>query len=156
MLPQTNIGLRTKFLLSLVVTVAGLSSATLLVVRHSAKKHLEQEIVSEAQSSQMTFEGLLGQRQKALSRKANLLATLAAVTLTDDPTLQASADDPLQTEGYDLVALADGNNKITALHTTNPHFTAADGEQLLARSLSRGATSDWWYANGTLYQVVLQ
>jgi signal transduction histidine kinase len=92
----------------------------------------------------------------ALSRKANLLATLAAVTLTDDPTLQDSTDNPLETEGSDLVALADGSNNITALHTTNPHFTVGDAEQLLARSVSRGATSDWWYSGGALYQVVLQ
>ena len=153
---QPNLGLRTKFLLSLVLTTTGLSFATLLVVRHLAKKHLQQEIVTEAQNSELTFKALLHQRQAALSRKANLLATLAAVTLTDDPALQDSADNPLETEGSDLVVLTDGDNKITALHTTNPHFTASDAEGLLSRSVSRGATSDWWYAGGALYQVVLQ
>ena len=89
------LGLRAKFLLSLVVTVAALSFGTLLVVRHSAKKHLEQEIVTEAQSLQVALDALLHQNQVALGRKASLLATLAAVTLTDDPTLRNSADNPL-------------------------------------------------------------
>src|ERR1700683_5060739 len=141
----SSIGLRAKLLLSFVLTVAGMSFATLLVVRHSAKKHLQQEIVTEAQASQTTFEGLLHQHQVALSRKANLLATLAEVTLTDDPTVQDSADNPLATEGSELVALADNDNKITALHTTNRHLTTNDAEQLLGQSLSRRATSDWWY-----------
>jgi signal transduction histidine kinase/ActR/RegA family two-component response regulator len=155
-LRHPSLGLRTKFLLSLVVTIAGLSFATLLVVRHSAKKHLQQEIVEEAQNSQLTFQALLHQHQATLSRKANLLATLAAVTLTDDPRLQNSADNPLETEGSDLVALSDGDNRITTLHATDPHFTAGDAEQLLARSLRRGVSSDWWFTRGTLYQVVLQ
>jgi signal transduction histidine kinase/ActR/RegA family two-component response regulator len=155
-MPNPSLGLRTKFLLSMVITIAGLGLTTLLVVRHTAKKHLQQEIVTDVQKSQLTFQALLHQRQTALSHKANLLATLAAVTLTDDPTLQDSADNPLETEGSDLVALADGHNKITALHTTNPHFAAGDVEQLLASSLARGATSDWWYTGATLYQVVLQ
>ena len=151
-----SLGLRTKLLLSMLLTIAGLSLTTLLVVRHIAKKHLQQEIVTEAQHSQVTFEALLHQRQVALSRKANLLATLAAVTLTNDPTVQHTTDNPLETEGSDLVAVADGNNKITALHATNRHFSKADAEELLARARSRGATSDWWRTGGTLYQVVLQ
>ena len=66
------------------------------------------------------------------------------------------ADNPLENEGSDLVALADSDNKITAFHTTNPHFSTGDVQQLLTGSLNRAATSDWWYNGGTLYQVVLQ
>ncbi len=152
----SSLGLRTKLLLSFVLTVAGLSFATLLVVRHTATKHLRQEIVTEAKASQLTFEGLLQQRQAALVRKANLLTTLATVTLADDPKVQDSADNPIANEGTDLVAVADDDNKITLLHTTNQHLTMSTVEPLLAASMSRGAPSDWWYFEGRLYQVVLQ
>ena len=151
-----SLGLRTKLLLSFVLTVAGLSFATLLVVRHLAEKHLQQEIVTEAQASRMAFQELLRQHQAILSRKASLLATLATTTLVDDSRVQNSADDPIENEGTDLVALADGENKITLLHTTSPHLTMADAEQLLAASVSRHVTSDWWYSDGHLYQVALQ
>ena len=150
-----SLGLRTKFLLSLVLTTAGLSCATLLVVRHTAKKHLQQEIVTDASNSAMTLQLLLHQREALLSRKASLLAALASVTLDDDPTLQNSADNPLDTEGNDLVILADGSNKITALHTTNARFKTADAHKLVLHSAGR-AGADWWYAGGSLYQIVVQ
>ena len=148
-------GLRTKFLLSLVLTTTGLSCATLLVVRHTAKKHLQQEIITGANNSALTLQLLLHQREAVMSRKASLLATLASVTLDDDPALQDSADNPLDTEGNDLVILADGSNKITALHTTNPSFKAADAQQLVLHSAGRAGT-EWWYAAGSMYQVVVQ
>lgn len=104
----------------------------------------------------MAFQELLRQHQAALGRKASLLATLATTTLVDDSRVQDSADDPIENEGTDLVALADGENKIVMLHTTGPHFTMANAETLLAASVSRHATSDWWYSDAHLYQVVLQ
>jgi signal transduction histidine kinase/ActR/RegA family two-component response regulator len=150
-----SLGLRTKFLLSLVLTTAGLSCATLLVVRHTAKKHLEQEIATDASNSAMTLQLLLHQREALLGRKASLLAALASVTLDDDPTLQNSADNPLDAEGNDLVILADGSNRITALHSTNPGFKTADAQQLVLHSAGR-VGGDWWYAAGSLYQIVVQ
>jgi signal transduction histidine kinase len=150
------LGLRTKFLLSLVLTTTGLSCATLLVVRHTAKKHLQQEIVTDASNSALTMQLLLHQREALLSRKASLLAVLASVTLDDDPTLQNSADNPLDTEGNDLVILADGSNKIAALHTTNPRFKTADAQQLVLHAAGERTGADWWYAAGTLYQIFVQ
>jgi signal transduction histidine kinase/CheY-like chemotaxis protein len=152
----SSLGLRTKFLLSLVLTTAGLSCATLLVVRHTAQKRLQQEIVSDAQNSGLTLQLLLHQREEILNRKASLLGNLAAVTLDDDPTLQDSADNPLDTEGNDLVILASGDHKITALHTTNPRFQQADAQQLVAHADGERTTADWWYAGGSLYQIVVQ
>ena len=153
---RSSLGLRTKFLLSLVLTTMGLSCATLLVVRHTAQRRLQQEIVSDAQSSGLTLQLLLHQREAMLNRKASLLGTLAAVTLDDDPTLQDSANNPLDTEGNDLVILARGDHKITALHTTNPRFQQADAQQLVAHVDAEGTTADWWYAAGTLYQIAVQ
>lgn len=151
----TSLGLRTKFLLSLVLTTTGLSCATLLVVRHTAKKHLQQEIINDANNSALTLKVLLHQREALMGRKASLLAALASITLDDDPTLQNSADNPLDTEGNDLVILADGSNKIAALHTTNPGFKTGDARQLVLHSAGRTG-SDWWYAGGSLYQIVVQ
>ncbi len=152
----SGLGLRTKFLLSLVLTTAGLSCATLLVVRHTAKRHLQQEIITDTRNSALTLQLLLHQREALLSRKASLLAVLASVTPDDDPTLQNSADNPLDTEGNDLVILADGSNKITALHTTNPRFGTTDAQQLVLHATGERTGADWWYAAGSLYQVFVQ
>jgi signal transduction histidine kinase/ActR/RegA family two-component response regulator len=156
--PRTtsNLRLRTKLLLSFVLIIAALSCATLLAVRHVAKSHLQQEIVGETQTSVLTYLAMLHEHQLALARKADLLATLADLTYFDEPTFQQSTDNPLETDGSDLVVLADGNHEIMTLHTTNPAFTPAIAQKLLISSLAKKATSDWWFAGGALYQVAVQ
>src|SRR5277367_4690774 len=91
----SNLRLRTKLVLSFVLIIATLSCATLLAVRHVAKKHLQQEIVSETQTSVLTFMAMLHEHQNALNRKADLLATLADLTYFDSSTFQQSTDNPL-------------------------------------------------------------
>jgi signal transduction histidine kinase/ActR/RegA family two-component response regulator len=152
----SNLRLRTKLVLSFVLTIAALSCATLLAVRHVAKKHLQQEIVAETQTSTLTFLAMIHEHQIALDRKADLLSTLADLSGWDENSFQRSTDDPFETDGSDLVVLADGNHQITMLHTTNPRFTPAMAQQLLIASLARKNTSDWWYAGGALYQVSVQ
>ena len=155
-LTSSNLRLRTKLVLSFVLVTATLSGATLLAVRHVAKKHLQQEIVSETQTSVLTFLAMLHEHQNALNRKADLLATLADLTYFDSATFQRSTDNPLETDGSDLVVLADGNHQIMTLHTTNPRLTAADAQILLLRSIAKKSTKDWWYVGGSLYQVAVE
>jgi signal transduction histidine kinase/CheY-like chemotaxis protein len=152
----SNLRLRTKLLLSFVLITAALSCATLLAVRHVAKKHLQQEIVAETQTSVLTYLAMLHEHQLTLGRKADLLATLADLTALDQDTFQQSTDNPFETDGSDLVVLADDNHQITTLHTTNPRLTAAIAQKLLLGSLAKKSTSDWWYAGGALYQVAVQ
>ncbi len=155
-LTTSNLRLRTKLVLSFVLIIAALSCATLLAVRHVAKKHLQQEIVSETQTSVLTFLAMLHEHQNALDRKADLLATLADLTYFDSDQFQQSTDNPLETDGSDLVVLADGNHQIMTLHTTNPRFTPAIAQSLLLRSVAKKCTKDWWYAGGALYQVAVE
>jgi hypothetical protein len=153
---HANIGWRTTLLVSLVLAALGLSCATLLFVRRSVQNHVQEEIARYARDALLTAEAALHQNATTLSRKADLLATLVAMTPTNDSTLQGSIDSPLVAEGSDLVVLTDGANQITALHTSNRSMTATAAEQLLLRSVQKGNPSDWWYVDGNLYQVVLQ
>jgi signal transduction histidine kinase/CheY-like chemotaxis protein len=144
-------------LFSLVLTTACLSCATLLVVRYSGQKHAQQDVVAGAHTSLLTFDVLLYQHQKALARKADLLATKAAMAGDgeDVESTQGSAD-TLESDGSDLVAVADRSNKIVVLHASQSRFSTVDARALLGRSLAKGAASDWWYVGGSLYQVALQ
>src|ERR1700722_15471615 len=152
----SNLRLRTKLVLSFVLIIATLSCATLLAVRHVANRHLQQEIVSETQTSVLTFMAMLHEHQNALNRKADLLATLADLTYFDAATFQQSTDNPLETDGSDLVVLADGNHQLMTLHTTNPRVTAAIAQGLLLSSIAKKTTKDWWYVDGSLYQVAVE
>ena len=68
---------------------------------------------------------------------------------------QGSAD-PLESDGSDLVAVADESNKIAVLHSSQSSFQAVEAQGMLRRSLEKRSASDWWYVGGSLYQVALQ
>jgi signal transduction histidine kinase/ActR/RegA family two-component response regulator len=151
-----NLRLRTKFLLSLVLITACLTCATLLVVRRSAQMRVQREIQQEALNTVLTFEVVQHQHQVTLSRKADLLASVAFMRNGDATTIQDVSEDPWQSGECDLFVLADPSGKIVALHSTIPEFPIATAEQMLARSLQDGSTAGWWYSGSRLYQVVLQ
>ncbi len=153
----SNLRLRTKLLLSLALTTASLSCATLLVVRYSGQKHARQEVAAGARTSVLTFEVALHQHQESLARKADLLATKAEMAGDlehADPTQGAA--DPLESDGSDLVAMADSSNEIVVLHASEARFPAPEAREMLRRSLAKGSVADWWYVGGSLYQVALQ
>jgi signal transduction histidine kinase len=150
-----NLRLRTKFLLSLVVTTAILTCAMLLAVRYSVRKHAQQEVVAEARSSLLTFDALLGEHQKALARKADLLATRASMA-GDEGDVTPGTDDPLESDGSDLIAISDASNNIVVLHSRNASVPLASAREMLARARAKGLTSDWWYVGDALYQVSIQ
>ncbi|HTW25351.1 MAG TPA: ATP-binding protein [Candidatus Baltobacteraceae bacterium] len=169
----SNLRLRTKLLLSLALVTVALSCATLFAVRSAGEAHARQELVSSTHTSLMTFDVLFRQKQNALARKADLLATQAAMAGTQDdddqkrppaagsaaapdPDGLQAAGDPLESDGSDLVAVADTPDEIVVLHSKEASFPAADALRMLHRSLANHATADWWYVGGSLYQVALE
>jgi signal transduction histidine kinase/CheY-like chemotaxis protein len=153
---EINLRLRTKFLLSLVLITACLTCATLLVVRRSAQMRVQREIQQEALNTVLTFEVVQHEHQVVLSRKADLLASLAFMRNGDATTIQDVSEDPWQSGDCDLFVLANPSGKIVALHSTIPEFPIATAEYMLGRSLKDGSTAGWWYSGKRLYQVVLQ
>ena len=149
--------LRTKLLLSLVLTTACLSSATLLVVRYSGQKHARQEVAAGARTSVLTFEVVLHQHQRELARKADLLATKAAMAGdSEEAGATQGSSDPLESDGSDLVVRADSSGRMIVLHASETNFPTAQAREMLRRSLAKGSAADWWYVGGSLYQVALQ
>jgi signal transduction histidine kinase/CheY-like chemotaxis protein len=153
---EINLRLRTKFLLALVLITAALTCATLLVVRRTAQRRVQREIQEEALNAVLTFQIVQHEHQIALSRKADLLASLAFMRNGDATAIQDVSEDPWRSNDCDLFVLADPHGKIVALHSTIPEFPIANAEQMLARSLKQSDTAGWWYSGKRLYQVVLQ
>jgi signal transduction histidine kinase len=151
-----NLSLRTKFLLSTILVITGLTGAALLVVRQTVQDHARQELTASAHSSLIIFEMLERQRQVLMSRKADLLATSAFLSDDDASSFTDSTNNPLDTSQADLMALANANGKILALHTVHSNLRAQALEPLLQSTLAKNHTSDWWYAQGSLYQVEVQ
>src|SRR3977135_2427393 len=68
-----NLRLRTKLLLSFVLLSAGLTCATLLVVRRSAQVQMQHQVEQDARNATLTFQVMEHQHQIALGHKADLL-----------------------------------------------------------------------------------
>ena len=151
-----NLRLRTKFLVSLVLVIAALISASLIGIQHTVVESMKRQSVVDTQNSLAIFEVLSHEHQEALSRKADLLATFATLSASDSDEFKKSVENPLDASGEDLMVLANASGKVLALHSNHPDFTPATAEKLLQVSLQRGAKSDWWLSNGRLYQVELQ
>lgn len=151
-----NLRLRTKLLLSFVLLSAGLTCATLVVVRQSAQMQVQHQIEQDARNAILTFQVMEHQQQMALSRKADLLASLAYMRNGDATAIEDASEDPWKSEDCNMLALADKKGKIVSLRSTNPVFPIPVAEEMLRRSLSTGNMSGWWINDKYVYQVVLQ
>jgi signal transduction histidine kinase/ActR/RegA family two-component response regulator len=153
---RKNLRLRTKLLSSLVLSIIALTCATLLVVRHSAQLQVRRQIDQDARNALLTIQAVEHQREMALSRKADMLATLAYIRGGDAKTIQEASEDPWQSGDCDLFALANRKGKIVALRTTDANLSVDTAERLLQRSPRDDSGAGWWFGDGHLFQVVLQ
>ena len=68
--------MRTKFLLSMLLISASLTSTSLLLVRHSIQRQVRKEIFADLQNSVATFRNFQRERELTLTHAADLLADL--------------------------------------------------------------------------------
>jgi len=155
-----KVRLRTKLLLSLVLTITALTCATLLIVRRRLSDRAPQEIYERLRNSVTTFQNFQRQREITLSQSAGLLANLpslkALMTTQHAATIQDASEDFWKLAGSDLFVMADRSGKIMALHTSTPGFSRDAATTSLARALSQGGNRDWWFGGSHLYEVFLQ
>jgi signal transduction histidine kinase/ActR/RegA family two-component response regulator len=164
-----ELSLRTKLLLSLVLVIVAMTCCTLFVVRQSIQVRAERQLEQDTRNSLLTFQAMSQQQRTALSRKAELLATLAFLRDGDVTAVQDASEDPWQSEECDLFALVDGAGKTTALQIRNAEPSAAAARDSFATLLMNSTDSnsppnsadarkhgtDWWVNSNRLYQVVV-
>jgi signal transduction histidine kinase/CheY-like chemotaxis protein len=151
-----NLRLRTKFLLSLVLIIAGLTFATLAIVGHGAEEQVQKGLEQDTRNSVSTFQNLHAQRQIELNRDAEILASLPSIkSVMADETpdvIQTASDEVWRSGDIELFALTDWTGKIVALHTTVPGFPRSAAQEMLAH-VGGGASGAWWFGPGHLYQI---
>src|ERR1700675_310846 len=101
-----NLRLRTKLLLSFVLLSTGLTCATLLVVRRSAEVQVQHQIEQDARNATLMFQVMEHQHQTALSRTADLLASLAYMRGGDPTAIEDASEDPWKSDDCNMFALA--------------------------------------------------
>src|ERR1700690_75396 len=155
---MVRVRLQTKFLLSMVLISAGLTSLSLLLVRQSVRSHARQEIFSDLQNSVSTFQSFQREQEITLSHSADLLADLpnlrALMTTHDETTIEDGSAPLWKLAGSDLFVLADRDGNVVALHTNAPGFTREMAQASLTSSLA--LEERWWFGSHNLYEVFVK
>src|SRR5260370_9719457 len=102
---------------------------------------LQRQVEDERRNVILRFQVMQQERQIALRHKADLLATVASMRNGDVTTINDAGEDPWQSPGRDLLALADQNGRILAMHTTAGEFPISAAEAMLRRSRRAGDVS---------------
>ncbi|MGC1200032.1 MAG: ATP-binding protein [Candidatus Acidiferrales bacterium] len=151
--------LHTKFLLSLVLVIAALTSSTLLIVGHTAKEQIQKAVEKDTRNSVLTFQNMRAERQLELNRQAEMFASLptvkSLVSDEDSADVQTDSEEVWPLGDADLFALFDWTGKAVALHATLPGFSRDAAEQMFSHSQGIGNSGGWWFGNGRLYQIAV-
>jgi signal transduction histidine kinase len=149
--------LRAKFLLALLLISAGLTGASLIVVRRVVAQHVRMQIVQDVRNSVVTFENVQSQRETSLARSARLMADLpivrALMTTRHAATIQDASVELWQTAGSDLLVLADRSGKLMAVQSSSADLEHNDVQDRLRGSVSGADTVSWWFCGKHLFEV---
>jgi len=152
--------LRTKFLIAMLLTSAGLTAVSLLIVQRSVENQVRRELGSDLANSVETFRNVQREREAALARSAELMADLpslkALMTSRHAPTIQDASGEMFRLSGGDLFALIDPANQFVGFHTKEPGITREQAQQLLQHRNALDEPLQWWFGDGHLYEVVLK
>ena len=144
----------------MVVITASLTALSLLVVQHSVQNHVRAGIVQDLRNSVTTFQNFQRDRELMLTHSAELVADLpltrAIMTAHDPATIQDASKDVWPLTGSDLLALANRDGTVVALHTRSKGFTREAAQKYFDQSLNEEDSSHWWFGAHHLYQTFLQ
>jgi signal transduction histidine kinase len=157
---MARLRMQTKFLLSMLLISAGLTSTSLLLVRRSLQGQIKKEIVADLYNSVSTFQNFQRERELTLSHSVELTADLpdlrALMTTPDDATIQDASSALWRLSGSDLFVLARPGGNIAALHAISPGFTREMAQASVVASLTQESNSHWWFGGNHLYEVFLR
>src|SRR5580698_1692717 len=151
--------LRTKFLIAMLLTSAGLTAVSLVIVQRTVASHVRRGLASDLADSVQTFRNVQAEREANLTSLVQLMADLpnlkALMTSHDPPTIQDGSLEMFHLSGGDLLALVDTSNKVVGFHTRTAGISVGQTQQLVDHLGSMDNSLRWWFAGGHLYEVVL-
>jgi signal transduction histidine kinase len=152
-----GVRLRTKFQIAMLLTSAGLTAVTLLIVQQAINTRTRQGIANDLQNSVANFRTMQSEREANLRASARLIANLpilkALMTSRHPPTNQDASADLFQLSGRDLLTLIDPSGRVVGFHA-NPRGVAREPIEAMLHGRVPAANSvEWWYAGGHLYEV---
>jgi signal transduction histidine kinase len=146
----------------MLLITAGLTTTSLLMVRHSVETNVRQSIAVNLRNSVAAFQDFRHERETMLTSDVALLADLpitrSIMGAPDAVTIQDASRDISDIANSDLFVLVDRAGKVVALHTKTPGFTEDAAEKYFQQSLDedRGESSHWWLGGHHLYQTFIE
>src|SRR5208282_3580517 len=157
--PMARLRLRNELLITSLLIICGLTGATVLVIRHTLRSEVDDQVRASTEASIRAFESVQHQRELQLARSAAMLAELptlkALMTTEHAPTIQDASEPFWRLGGSDLFLLGDSGGRVLGIHVKRPGWDKAQAERELKGSMEQGEDSAWWYSGGQLYQVFL-
>jgi signal transduction histidine kinase len=157
---MARLRLQSQLLLSTLLIICALAGAILLIIRHTVRTQIADQVKYSTEASVQEFQTVQRQLQLQLSRTASLLAEIptlkALMTTQDAPTIQDGSIPFWRLAGSDLFLLANPGGRVVALDVTQKGLDREAAEDFLRTSLREGQESAWWYSGGRLYWVFLR
>jgi signal transduction histidine kinase len=157
---MSRLRLKTQLLISTLLIISALTGAMLLIVRHTVRAEIDDQVRDSVAASVRAFESVQNQRQDQLSRTTAMLAELptlkALMTTNHAPTIRDGSQPFWQLAGSDLFLLANTKGEVMALHAKKSGLNGADVEKDLTRSIEQNEDAAWWYADDQLYWVFIR
>jgi signal transduction histidine kinase len=157
---MARLRLRTQLLFAALLIIFGLLGALLLIVRHTVREEIAQQVRAGTEASLHAFENVQQERELQLFRTAALVAELpllkSVMTTQHAPTIQDASEQFWSLAGSQLFVLSAPDGKLLATHFAGPGWNASLTEENLIRSIQHGDEATWWYGNGELYRVFLR
>jgi signal transduction histidine kinase len=154
--------LRTQLLVANLLIICALVGAILLVVRHTVRSEIADQVQQGTNASLVAFESVQQERDTQLARTAAMLSELptlkALMTTRDAVTVQDASDSFWKLAGTQLFVLAAPapDEKILGLHSTAKGWQPGSLAQSLSKSIELREDAAWWYGDGRLYRVALR
>jgi signal transduction histidine kinase len=157
---MARLRLQSQLLLSSLLIICALAGAILLIIRHTVRAQIADQVQYSMQASFREFDTVQREMQLQLSRTAALLAEIptlkALMTTHDAPTIQDGSIPFWKLAGSDLFLLADQAGRVVALDVTQKGLDREVAEGYLKTFMSDGQDTAWWYSGGRLYWVFLR
>ena len=152
--------LRAKFLLALLLVSAGLTTASLVIVRRIVTRQIRTQIVQDLQNSIATFQNVKRERETNLIHSAQLMADLpivrALMTTRHEATIQDASAELWRTSGSDLLVLSDAAGTVMAVQSRGPSVGTDEAQNELSASLGLHSSVYWWLCGKRLFEVAIR
>lgn len=152
-----GVRLRTKFQIAMLLTSAGLTAVTLLIVQQTINTRTRLGLANDLQNSVANFRNVQAERETNLRASARLLANLpilkALMGLRHEPTIQDASTNLFELSGRDLLTLIDPTGRVVGFHARPQGVAREPIEAMLHGRVPAANSFEWWYGGGHLYEV---